>query len=152
MNDLNLTYNLVPKGFQHCAHRDCPRANECLRQKVYELCTDEPLLITLVNPAYARNHGAKCKLFHPIRTMRYARGFKQLLGDLPKKLSDEFRDHMYALLGHAQYYRARRGELPLDDSVQTHVKRYLAKHGVEIDEPFDQYEETLVFDSVYIGK
>ena len=148
MSDLNLNYEMVPTGFQHCAYKDCPLAAECLRQQGYELCTGEPELITIVNPAYAQKMGAQCKFFHRVRTMRYALGFKRLLAELPKKVSDALHRHLHGLLGHTQYYRTRRGEVMLDAENQRYIQRYLSKRGFDIAEPFDKYEEAIVFESV----
>lgn len=148
MSKMNLNYEMVPTGFQHCAHRECPKAGDCLRQRVYEICTDTPELITLVNPTYAQKMGAQCKFFHPVRTMRYALGFKRLLAELPKKMSDALHKYLHGLLGHTMYYRARRGEVMLDEENQRFIMAYLAKHGYDIAEPFDKYEEAIIFGCV----
>ena len=148
MNELKLNYGDVPAGFQHCAVRECPRAAECLRQRVYELCGEYPDVINLVNPAYARRAGSECRFFQPVQTMRYAYGFKNLLGMLPAQMSDELHRYLHRALGHTQYYRARRGELQFDDEDQQAVIDFLHEHGVDLTEPFDHYEEHIVFPSL----
>lgn len=148
MANLRLQYKMVPSGFQHCANKECPRAAECMRQKVYEMCPDQGNFITIINPRYANVHAAHCKFFHPIRIVRYAKGFTRLLADLPKRTSDAFHSHFHILFGHTQYYRARRGELLLDEESQRYIRQYLTQHGCEVAEPFDDYEEAYEFLSI----
>lgn len=90
--------------------------------------------------------GTACTLYRPDTPERYARGFARAMGELSRTNYDACTGHMIGRCSKTQFYRLKRGDLPLSPREQQEVEEILRAFGYEGDEPFDRYEMRYTWD------
>ena len=143
MKDL-IDYTEVPYDYLMCLHEKCSKAETCLRQIAGRAAPAGKEWIKIVNPNYIVNLSGDCSYFRPAETVRYARGFKQLLGKLPNDTMRQVFHQLLTEFGERQYYRNRNGERLLPPEEQKTILEIIEKCGIDRQPDFDSYVE--VFD------
>lgn len=137
----------LPAGYPVRTTESCTLRAHCL----HALVAPELLRTSLVYPQINAHHpdyreGTACALYRPDTPERYARGFARAMSELSRRNYDACTDHMIGRSSKTQFYRLKRGELPLSPREQQEVAEILRAYGYEGDEPFDSYEMRYTWD------
>lgn len=145
MKDININYSQVPDQYLHCSHAGCPKADDCLHHRAYQLAPDTETTFFMVSPRYAEAHAADCRHHRPVRLKTVARGFQKLLEPLPRPQFNAFRATAHAHFGHAAYYRYLNGTCPLSEKSQAYIRQLVENLHIDAapDTLFDTYEDCI---------
>lgn len=135
----------VPPSWNICRNHECPKREECLRYVV------APIVEA------ARDHGpavyqsalknGKCRMFHRLRVIRSAWGFRPLFSNVQHKDYDLLRSEvMYHFGSRSQFFRYNRGDYRLTPEMQEEVFDIFRRHGYDTTNfRFAHYEDTIDF-------
>lgn len=133
----------IYKDHALCVRKDCELASTCARAIAFREVTDDDREFMIVNPNVVTGR-SDCEMVAIIKTVRFARGFKQALGKVP---ADDANIIYHILMGHFgknQYYDRRNGKLLLPPEEQEYIRKVFAQYAYA-DEVFDGYEDKEVF-------
>lgn len=131
---------ITEKNKTACMMANCTMAQSCLRYRAFEQQCDQRACIEIVNPRLVTGN-AECTCLVEQRMVVYARGFRNMLMDLPVKKVEEFRNRMISLYPRNKYFKIRRGDLVLTHEDEQMVRQTLRDIGVSDDVAFDSYVE-----------
>lgn len=141
-----LTYSSIPRTFAHCPAETCPRKNECLRWKAFELLPENsPEQIVMINPKSVPPQGVECPYFLKMELHRYAKGMKQIFDKIPYNQAVALRREMIDRFGKSGYYRRVNGAKLISPKDQALIKTIFSTNGLPDDVPFDEYVESYLF-------
>jgi len=142
MKDM-IDYTQVPYDYLMCLHEKCPQAETCLRQMAGQAVPAGKEWLKIVNPNYIATLSGNCSYFRPAATVRYAKGFRRLLGKLPSDTMRAIVSRLIDEFGRRRYYHYRKGELLLSPEEQKITLEIIEKCGIDWQPDFDSYIETL---------
>lgn len=131
----------VPYEYGMCVNRQCPKANTCLRQLTEQNIPETVEYWVIISPKLLATIAGNCPHYRSNIKVRYAKGFIQLLENLPHKQMQTVILHLMNYLGRRTYYRSRKGERLLSPTEQRHIQNILKNCGVITPQEFDAYVE-----------
>lgn len=134
-----LDFSEVPHQYTACLHQQCPKADTCLRRLVEISMPDNINDWSFIPPRHLAAQQGSCPYYRPRNRVRYARGFINILNEMPYKQMQEIVFHLTNYFNRRTYYRVRKGERSLSPSEQQGMRNILKKHGVEEPWEFDSY-------------
>ena len=129
----------IPFNYPLCARTECPKAKECLRHVALTECEDAQ--VTIFNPKFLETSENGCKHYTSTQKVRYAKGMKKVMGELPYKIHERAVTALSLHFSERSYYRIRKGERPLSPDEQKAVRQIIARLGFSEEWDFDAYEE-----------
>lgn len=134
----------VPKGYQLCFNKECPKKDECLRFMVGCAIPDDRDWGPAIYPNIKIGEEG-CRLFATGEPQRMAWGFETLFEEVKSKHERGLRLAMYQYLnGSSNYYRYHHGEKLLNAEQQQWIIQLFQRTGYTENLKFDHY--THVFD------
>ncbi len=141
-----LTHSSIPRTFAHCLAKTCPQKSECLRWKAYELLpADVRQNILFVNPKSVPPQGTDCPHFLKMELLRYAKGMKRILDNVPHTDAIGLKREMLQYFGRNNYYRNRNGERLISPQEQKAIQRMFVSRNLPVEISFDEYVEQYKF-------
>lgn len=140
---MDFDYTQFPKSYTLCPNTKCPRAEQCLRQALYN---DVPASITylhILSPAASRQlAGASCPHFRPIRLVRFTRGIDALLAQLRKFSYDDavwLKREVYEYFGKNRYYEIKNRKRLITPEEQEVILSFFRQRGITERPSYDEY-------------
>lgn len=130
-----------PTEYPVCTSESCTQRTHCLHALVAPEVLGKSRIYSQINahhPDY--QEGAACAFYRSDTPERYARGFARAMNELSRKNYDACTNYMIGRNSKTQFYRLKRGDLPLSPREQREIVETLRSYGYEGDEPFDRYE------------
>ncbi len=131
-------YSHIPVEFPYCFERNCTKYEKCLHGFMCKYLTDEPHIITAVNPLQARPQG-ECPHFKTTDKCRYAKGMTRVFDNLPHKIAQEIKARMKVRYSERKFYKILNGEKTLSPEEQSDVKQIFVNCGVTDEIVYDKY-------------
>lgn len=136
----NIDYDSFPARFAHCFNEHCTRGEQCLRRQITLRMPNTITSVMAVNPNHYKSPtGEDCRVFFLDKPKRYARGFSQMLDNLPHKKVAGIKAQMKAYLGYATYYRCYRKERLIKPEEQERIKQIFRQQNISTELNFDEY-------------
>lgn len=124
----------------YCINNNCTMADVCLRHTMLKKINDNTTMFGIVNPAKVTGD-CNCQFYFPPITVRYAKGFLNLLDNMPTKKMEAFRSNMIDAVPRTHYFLMRRGAMLISPKRQQLIRDLLNRLDYECEDPFDAYEE-----------
>lgn len=131
----------VPYQYAMCLDQQCPKANTCLRQLTEQSVPETSEYWVIISPKLLDTIKGNCPYYRSNTKVRYAKGFIELLENLPHKQMQIVILHLMSYLGRRTYYRSRKGERLLSPNEQRQILSILKNCGVTTPQEFDAYVE-----------
>lgn len=132
---------IIPHLYALCLNRECPKADTCLRQLAERSIPSHIAFWQVVSPKHIAEMEKDCPYYRSNKKVRYARGFINILDNLPHKQMQAVSLNLIRFFNQRTYYRVRKGERPLSPAEQRAVLSILKQHGVDKPKEFDAYFE-----------
>lgn len=136
-----IDFTKVPYQYPMCLNRQCIKANTCLRQLTEQNIPESIKQWVILSPKYLATVEASCPYYRSNIKVRYAKGFINILDNIPHKQMQTVISNLINYLGRRTYYRSRKGERLLTPSAQRQVLNILKNCGVTHPQEFDAYIE-----------
>lgn len=136
-----IDFNQIPFDYALCLNDQCPRAATCLRQLSVQSVPAEKEYWNIISPKRLAALKGDCPFFRSNRKVRYARGFMNMLDNLPYNKRRSVIASLISYFGQRTYYRNRKGERLLTPDEQQAVLNIIKRHGASTSQEFDLYEE-----------
>lgn len=133
--------NEIPYGYHLCLKRECPKASTCLRQMAELQISDKIEYWAIISPKYQATLKGECPHYRDCEKIIYAKGFVEMLDNMPNKQMKRFISNLIREFGQRTYYRVRKGERLLTPSEQQKILAILKRCGVEEPPKYDAYVE-----------
>ncbi len=142
------TVNATPPAeYPVCISRSCAQRTHCLHARIASEVCSTARIYPLINPHHpSHQEGVTCDLYRSAEPERYARGFTQAMSELSQRNYIACTNYMIGRSSKSQFYRLKRGDLPLSPSEQEEMLDILRAYGYEGDSPFDDYEMRYTWD------
>lgn len=135
----NITPNEIPVNFSLCCVSDCPVASHCLRRLAFDVLTQEPEYLTIVNPHRTLPSEA-CEYYRSDELQDFARGFAKMQEEMLPRQYKTFMTRLQGHFGRTGYFERRRGERLCSPQEIAIVREVLGEMGLShLD--FDGYEQ-----------
>ena len=134
-------FNQIPFDYPLCLNERCPQADGCLRQLSVESMPAEKDCWSIISPKRLATIKGDCPFFRSSRKVRYAKGFMNILDNLPYNQRRSIIVSLIAYFGQRTYYRSRKGERLLTPDEQQAVLNIIKRHNATTSQEFDGYEE-----------
>ena len=131
----------MPHDYPLCLNRQCPQAATCLRQIVEREVPDSVEYWVVLSPKHQATLTGDCPYYRSSAKVSYAKGFMNILDNLPRKQLQSVIAHLISHFSQRTYYRIRKGERLLSPSEQQQVLNILKRCGVTGLQEFDGYVE-----------
>lgn len=131
----------VPHNYPICLNRQCPKASTCLHQLVEQEVADDIKFWLVISPKYQATLKGDCPHYRSNAKVRFAKGFMNILDNLPHKQMIQVTSHLIAHFSQRSYYRIRKGERLLKPAEQKTVIAIFKTCGVTGKLDFDSYVE-----------
>ena len=141
MKEETFDYSKVPHNFGLCATDTCPYTDTCLRRIAYTYAPSNNIFLYVLNPKAIESTAGKCKYYCSNKKVRYAKGFMNILDNLPYNQRRSIIVSLIAYFGQRTYYRSRKGERLLTPDEQQAVLNIIKRHNATTSQEFDGYEE-----------
>ena len=131
----------VPSGYPICTSESCNERAHCLHAHFASEVLCEARTFTMINqqhPSY--QEGKACELYRSDEPERYARGLTKAMGEMSHNNYVAFTNYLIAKHTKTQFYRIKRGDIPLSPAEQAELQKVLRSYGCAGEEPFDRYE------------
>lgn len=135
----------IPYEYALCLDSECPKAGNCLRRPAAESMTEKEEYWKIVSPKRLEGMEGECPYFRSAQTVRYAKGFKNLLDCQPYNKRQEIAYDLASRFGQRTYYRLRKGERLLLPQEQQAVLNTVKRHGGDASLPFDEYADDFLW-------
>lgn len=133
--------NISPNTYACCVRQDCCLADKCHRaQCLRELSPESDELQTFVNPHLATGR-AGCPYYTVLRPVRFACGFKKVIGDLTKNQHSAIYHTLVTAFGKNPYYAMRNGSTLISPDEQARIQAVFTENGVTTSDIFDDYRD-----------
>ncbi|EGF59322.1 DUF6078 family protein [Bacteroides fluxus] len=136
-----IDFNQIPFDYPLCLNERCPQADGCLRQLSVESMPAEKDCWSIISPKRLATIKGDCPFFRSSRKVRYAKGFMNILDNLPYNQRRSIIVSLIAYFGQRTYYRSRKGERLLTPDEQQAVLNIIKRHNATTSQEFDGYEE-----------
>lgn len=124
-----------------CIRQDCLLADKCHRAQCLKALTpDSEELQSIVNPRLVTGREG-CPYYTVLRPVRFACGFRKVLGDLTKNQHTAIYHALLLLYGKNPYYAMRNGSTLISPDEQARIQAVFAENGVTTSDIFDDYRE-----------
>lgn len=138
-------FSRVPKGFQLCFNKKCPKQKECLRALAAQHVPEDMLWGAAVYPTALREDG-QCPMFRTTEAKRMAWGFSKLFADVLQRDNGHLRYTLMEYLGgRTNYYRYNRGDKLLTEEQQKYILKIFRQQGYKQPLEFDGYASVYDF-------
>ena len=137
-----IDYSKVPTNYLICLNRECPKAENCLRQLVAEVTPVEVKQLNIINPKYLSSLKSDCPYYKVPQKIRYAKGFIKMLENMPHKQMLSASRSLRAHFGRMMYFRVRKGDRLLSPAEQQKLLVIVGRCGVSQPHDFDKYIES----------
>lgn len=131
----------VPTDYPMCLNRECPLASSCLRQLVEQYATKPSDFWVIVSPERIASQQGDCAYYRSSVKVQFAKGFVNILGNLPNKQTKYVIARLINLFSRRTYYRIRKGERLLSPDEQQKVLAIFKEYGANDSLKFDAYVE-----------
>ena len=135
----NFNPTKVPTDYALCLNRKCPLASSCLRQLVEQCVTNTSEFWTIVSPKRIASQQGDCAYYRSSVKVQFAKGFVDILGNLPNKQTKYVIARLINLFSRRTYYRIRKGEHLLSPDEQQKVLAIFKEYGANGSLEFDSY-------------
>lgn len=132
------------KNVALCSSNCCKVADLCRRAMGYKTITTEDKTLKMVNPMLTTNDES-CPMFSHLETVRFAKGFMKLQGEISRTKFDALKQKLLAHYGKNPYYEMRKGTRLISPEDQRFIAEAVSKTGATITDPFDEYVEQEVW-------
>ena len=132
------------KNVAHCSSNCCKVADLCRRAMGYKTITTEDKTLKMVNPMLTTNDES-CPMYSHLHTVRFAKGFMKLQGEMSRTKFDALKQKLLAHYGKNPYYEMRKGMRLISPEDQSYITEAVSKTGATISDPFDEYVEQEVW-------
>lgn len=136
-----LDFTKVPYRYTLCLERQCAKAETCLRQVAERNAPNDISCWQILRPAHLASLKDTCPYYRSTQKLRYAKGFVNLLDNLPGKQARKVINDLMNQFSRRTYYRMRSGERLLTPAEQQLVYAILKRCGVVDTPKFDAYLE-----------
>ena len=136
-----IDFKTVPYHYPMCLNRECTKADSCLRQIVEQNAPAEVQQWTIISPRYMAELKGDCPHYRSSQKVRFAKGFMNILENLPHKQMRQVISQLIGQFGQRTYYRIRKGERLLSPAEQRQVLSILKYNGANQSQEFDGYIE-----------
>lgn len=144
MENKELKWEDVPKGWALCFNSECAMREKCLRFKAGKLAPEETTVCPCITPMALKD--GDCRHFASSEKVLFARGFSRIYDKVLKQDFTPLRKAMTTMLqGKRYYYEYLRGERRLSPKQQQSIRNLFAKGGYAESVCFDEFEETFDF-------
>ena len=131
----------VPFGYPICTSESCSKRTHCLHAHFASQVLSGERTFTLINSLHPQyQEGKACELYRSDSPERYARGLTKAMGEKSHDNYVAFTDYLIAKDSKTQFYRIKRGDIPLSPAEQAKLQALLRIYGCTGEEPFDSYE------------
>ncbi|WP_288837980.1 DUF6078 family protein [uncultured Bacteroides sp.] len=137
----NINYTQIPFDYALCLDHECPKAANCLRQLSAQSMPADKDYWNIVSPKRLAALKGDCPFFRTCEKVRYAKGFMNLLDNLPYNKRRTVISCLIAHFGQRTYYRIRKGERLLSPDEQRTVLNIIGQPEANIESAFDAYVE-----------
>ena len=134
-------FSEIPHNYPLCLNRQCPKAATCLRQLVEQEISDDIQFWVIISPKHQATLGDNCPHYRSSTKVRYAKGFMNILENLPHKQMKPVTSLLINRFSQRTYYRIRKGERLLSPLEQKSILDILKKCGITGTQEFDGYVE-----------
>jgi hypothetical protein len=125
-----IDYFTIPSGFLMCLNGECAKAGSCLRRLAEESTPPTVERYCIVNPKYLAALQGDCPYYRAAEKQHYAKGFINMLGNLPHNKIEAVVHKLISQFGRNRYYRLRKGEYLLSPENQQKVLDIIENSGV----------------------
>lgn len=132
------------KNVALCSSNCCKVADRCRRAMGYKTITAEDETLKMVNPMLTTNDES-CPMYSHLDTVRFAKGFMKLQGEMSRIKFDALKQKLLAHYGKNPYYEMRKGTRQISPEDQSYITEAVSKTGATITDPFDEYVEQEVW-------
>lgn len=139
MEEKELTYKDIPRGYPLCFNNDCTEKARCMHHQAKLLMPEDRYSGNAVFPT-AWQDGA-CRCFCEKRLVQKAWGFRHLYDNVPRCQRAEARACVRSNFsgGNGPYYRVHNGENTISPKQQEEIMKIIAKFGSTEGITFDHY-------------
>ncbi len=131
----------VPSGYPICTSKSCNERAHCLHSYFAPEVLREARTFTMINQQHPNyQEGKACELYCSNKPERYARGLTKAMGEMSHNNYVAFTNYLIAKHTKTQFYRIKRGDIPLSPAEQAELLELLRTYGCTGEEPFDSYE------------
>ena len=135
----NFNPTKVPTDYALCLNRKCPLASSCLRQLVEQCVTNTSEFWTIVSPKRIASQQGDCAYYRSSVKVQFAKGFVDILGNLPNKQTKYVIARLINLFSRRTYFRIRKGERLRSPDEQQKVLAIFKEYGANDSLEFDSY-------------
>lgn len=136
----------IPTFYVFCANKSCPQAETCMRHRVLRQLPSTRETLSILNPNYADTiTDNSCDLYAKFEKKKMAYGFRHMFDNLPLTIAKDIHSDLEFQLGHATFYRCKKGTRPMSPDKQALVKRIFEKHGITDEPQYDKIVEEYCF-------
>ena len=140
---MDFDYTQLPSGYTLCPNAECPRADQCLRQALFNDVPASLTSIRILSPAATRQAaGPRCPHFRALEMRRFARGIDALLVQLrtfPYNDSVWLKKKVYNYFGRWAYYEIKHKRRLITPEEQAEIQRIFRSKGISAEPAFDGY-------------
>ena len=137
----------VPKGYQLCFNKECPKRDECLRFLAGSALPEERDWGPAIYPNMKMTERG-CRLYGTAQATEMAWGFNTLFEEVKSKHERGLRTAMRQYLnGTSNYYRYHNGERLLNKEQQEWIINLFQRTGYQENLEFDHYALVYDFDA-----
>lgn len=131
----------IPTNYPLCLNRECPLAANCLHQLAEQNITDSPEFWIVISPKRIALQQGACEYYRSSTKVRFAKGFVNIMGNLPNKQTKSVITRLMNLFSRRTYYRIRKGDRLLSPDEQQQVLAIFKEYGTSEPLEFDAYVE-----------
>lgn len=130
-----------PKDYAVCFRKDCPLAQNCLRQlTANEPCQDERY-IRLVNPYLVKDVTESCSYYRSNEQVRVAYGIARIFDNIPHSTHNYVFHAVQDCFGKSTYYRVYHKQRPIWPNEQEYIQQVFARNGITEPVQFEEYRD-----------
>jgi len=119
--DTKINFSQIPYNYPICLNQECSKAATCLRRLVEQSMPTDLSYWPFISPKHLATHKGDCPHYRQATKVRHAKGFTQILENLPHNQMQKVVSNLIAYFGRTVYYRFRKGEHLLSPSEQQKV-------------------------------
>lgn len=140
-----IDFDQVPFDYSLCLDNQCPKAASCLHQLVLQSVPANKDYWNVISPKRLATIKGNCPFFRSSQKARYAKGFMNILDNLPYNKRRSIIGCLIAHFGQRTYYRLRKGERLLTPDKQQEVLDIISRHEIDTPFEFDAYVEDYIW-------
>ncbi len=138
--------NSIPYQYLLCIHRECSKANSCIRQLAEKRLSPTEACVQMIRPEYLAQLDGECPYYRLQQLVRYGKGFRQAIGKIPLDASKQVAQALMLQFGRRQYYYMRNGDWLISPKKQQIIKNIFTRLGIKDGIEFDTYCEQYLWE------